>query len=179
MTTSNSQNFTEQARAAYEAEDYEEAAQWYERAAAQAAAAGNLALAAEMNNNRSVSLLRANNPQAAYQAALGTELVFAQSGDARRQAMALGNQAAALEGLKKDSEALQRYQQSNEILKQLNEHELRIYILQSMAGLHLRHRRYLEAMAVMHAALEIKPQLTLRERILKKLLQIVYRLLGQ
>ncbi len=179
MTTPNSQSYTEQAKAAYEAEDYEEAAQWYERAAAQYTAQGDLLLAAEMSNNRSVSLLRAGNPQNAYQAALGTELVFAQAGDGRRQAMALGNQAAALEGLKKDAEALQRYQQSNEILKQINEHELRTYILQSMSSLHLRHRRYLEAMAVMYVALELKPRLTFREQILKKLLQIVYRMLGQ
>jgi len=179
MTTPIVQNPIEQAKTAYADEDYEEAAQWYERAATQLTAQGDLLLAAEMSNNRSVSLLRANNAQAAYQASLGTELVFAQAGDGRRQAMALGNQASALEAMKKDSEALERYRQSNEILKQLNEHELRIYILQSMSGLHLRRRRYLEAMAAMHAALEIKPRLSLRERILKKLLQIVYRMLGQ
>jgi tetratricopeptide (TPR) repeat protein len=178
MTTSGTQNPIEQAKTAYEAEDYEEAARWYEQAANQCTARGDLVQAAEMSNNRSVSLLRANNPQAALQASQGTELVFAKAGDARRQAMALGNQASALEGLKKDDEALQLYRRSNEILKELNDHELRIYILQSMSGLHLRHRRYLEAMAAMHAALEIKPHLSLRERFLKKLLQIVYGMLG-
>ena len=176
---SDTKDLIEHAKTAYAVEDYEEAAQWYERAAQQYSAQGDTRLAAEMSNNRSVSLLRADNPQSALQASQGTELVFAQAGDARSQAMALGNQAAALEALKKDSDALLRYQQSNEILKQLNENELRIYILQSMAGLHLRHFRYLEAMAAMHAALEIKPHLSLRERFLKKLLQIVYGMLGQ
>jgi tetratricopeptide (TPR) repeat protein len=179
MTTPTLPTPIEQAKAAYDAEDYEEAAQWYEQAANQCITKGETLLAAEMSNNRSVSLLRANKPQAAYQASLGTELVFAQAGDVRRQAMAFGNQASALEAMKKDSEALLRYQQSNEILKQADENELRIYVLQSMSGLHLRHRRYLEAMAVMHAALDIKPRLSLRERFLKKLLQIVYRMLGQ
>jgi tetratricopeptide (TPR) repeat protein len=178
MTTPSTQNSIDQAKTAYEAEDYEEAAQWYERAADLYTAQGDLLLAAEMKNNRSVSLLRAHNPQAAYKAAQGTVEIFAQAKDARRQAMALGNLAAALEAMKKDDEALLRYQESNEILKQINEHELRIYILQSMSGLHLRRRRYLEAMAVMHVALEIKPHLSFRERILKKLLQIVYSMLG-
>ncbi len=168
----------EKAKSAYESEDYEVAAQWYERAASQYSQQGDGLNAAEMANNRSVSLLRNSNPQAALQASLGTDQVFAQSGDTRRQAMALGNQAAAYEALRKKEDALRLYQQSNELLKQINEPSLRIYVLQSLSGLYLGKRQYLQAMAAMQAALDIKPHLSLRERILKKLLQIVFGMLG-
>ena len=67
---------------------------------------------------------------------------------------------------------------TTELLKQVNEPDLRIYVLQSLSGLHLRRRHYLEALAAMQAALDLKSNLSLRERILKKLLQIVFGMLG-
>lgn len=179
METLSLPQMLEKAKTAYETEDFEEAAQWYERAAKEYTALGDAINAAEMNNNRSVSLLRADNPNAAYQAALGTEQVFAQAGDVRRQAMALGNQAAALDNMKKYEEAIQLYRQSNELLKQINDPNLRIYVLQSLSALYLRRRQYLEALAAMQAALDLKSNLSLRERILKKLLQIVFGMLGR
>jgi tetratricopeptide (TPR) repeat protein len=178
METVSLPQMLEKAKTAYETEDFEEAARWYEQAAKEYTAQGDAINAAEMNNNRSVCLLRADNPNAAYQAALGTEQIFAQTGDVRRQAMALGNQAAALDSMKKYEEAIQLYRQSNELLKQINAPDLRIYVLQSLSGLHLRRRHYLEALAAMQAALDLKSNLSLRERILKKLLQIVFGMLG-
>ncbi len=179
MEASSLPEFIEKAKAAYEAEDFEDAAQWYERAASQYTQQSDPLNAAEMANNRSVSLLRGGNAQGAYQASLGTEKVFAQAGDLKRQAMALGNQAAALESLHKDDEAIALYTQSNQLLKQLNEGALRVYVLQNLSGLYLRQRHYMNAMATMEAALEIKPNLGLRERLLRKLLQIVFKLLGR
>jgi tetratricopeptide (TPR) repeat protein len=168
-----------QGKSAYEAEDFEEAAKWYERAAGEFSHLADDLNAAEMQNNRSVSLLRAGKPQAAYQASKGTEIVFANAGDLHRQAMALGNQAAALEGMKNDSEAIRLYQESNELLKKINEPDLRIYVLQSLSGLYLRSRQFFPSMAAMQAALDLKDHLSIRERFLKKLLQIVFNLLGR
>jgi tetratricopeptide (TPR) repeat protein len=169
----------DQAKAAYEAEDFDEAAKWYERAAGEYTLQADVLNAAEMQNNRSVSLLRSGSPQAAYQASKGTEIVFANARDVHRQAMALGNQAAALEALKKDDDAIQLYKESNELLKQINEPDLRLYVLQSLSGLYLRKRQFLQAMAAMQAALDLKDHLSIRERLLKKLLQIVFSLLGR
>ncbi|MDO8970579.1 MAG: hypothetical protein Q7U74_07825, partial [Saprospiraceae bacterium] len=117
-----------QGKSAYEAEDFEEAAKCYERAAGEFSSQSDFLNAAEMQNNRSVSLLRAGNPKTAFQASKGTEIVFAAAGDLRRQAMALGNQAAALEGMKQEGEAILLYQESNQLLKNLNEPDLRIYV---------------------------------------------------
>lgn len=169
----------DKAKAAYDAEDFEEAARWYDRAGNQFTLDLDPINAAEMANNRSVCLLRSGNPQAALAVSRGTEKIFAQAGDIRRQAMALGNQAAAVEAMQRVDEAISLYQQSNELLKQINDHDLRMYVLQSLSGLQLKRRQYLQALATMQAALEIKQKLTLRERILMKLLQIVFSLLGR
>jgi tetratricopeptide (TPR) repeat protein len=179
MDTPSTGKMIEQARSAYEAEDFDEAAKWYERVASEYALQDDLINAAEMQNNRSVSLLRSGKSQEAYLASKGTEIVFAAAGDAHRQAMALGNQASALEAMKRDSEAIQLYQESNELLKKLNEPDLRIYVLQSLSGLYLRKRKFFEAMAAMQSALDLKQHLSIRERILKKLLQVVFNMLGR
>jgi tetratricopeptide (TPR) repeat protein len=169
----------EKAKSAYEMEDFEEAARWYDRAGSQYSLQADHLNAAEMSNNRSVCLLRSGNYQAALSSSKGTEKVFAKVGDFRRQAMALGNQAAAYEAMQRNDEAISLYQQSNELLKQIDDHELRLYVLQSLSGLQLKRRQYLQALATMQAALDIKQNLTLRERILKKLLQFVFSLLGR
>jgi tetratricopeptide (TPR) repeat protein len=169
----------EKAKAAYEAEDFEEAARWYDRAGSEYTLQEDHLNAAEMANNRSVCLLRSGNSQAALSASRGTEKVFAGAGDLRRQAMALGNQAAALEAMHRIDEAISLYQQSNDFLKQINDQDLRTFVLQSLSGLQLKRHQYLQALATMQAALEIKQKLTLRDRILKKLLQIVFSLLGR
>lgn len=167
------------AKNAYDAEEFEQAAQWYERASQQYSAQNDPLTAAEMTNNRSVSVLRAGNAQSAFSIAKGTEQIFAQAGDIRRQAMALGNQAAALDAMNKSDDAIKYYQQCNELLKQVNDPILRTYVLQSLSGLYLRRRHYLDALVVMEAALDIKEHLSIREKILKKLLQVVSRLLGR
>jgi tetratricopeptide (TPR) repeat protein len=169
----------DKAKSAYKAEDFEEAARWYERAGSQYSDQDDLLNAAEMANNRSVCLLRSGNSQAALAASKGTEKIFAQAGDLRRQAMAMGNQAAALESMQRIDEAISLYQNSNELLKQINDHDLRMFVLQSLSGLQLKRHQYLQALATMQAALDIKQKLSLRERILKKLLQIVFSLLGR
>jgi tetratricopeptide (TPR) repeat protein len=169
----------EKAKSAYEAEDFDEAARWYDRAGSQYSLQDDTLNVAEMANNRSVCLLRGGNSQAALAASRGTEKVFAQAGDLRRQAMALGNQAAAFESMQKIDDAITLYLQSNDLLKQIDDHDLRMFVLQSLSGLQLKKRRYLQALATMQAALDIKQNLTLREKILKKLLQIVFSLLGR
>lgn len=167
------------AKNAYDAEEFEQAAQWYDRASTRYLAQNDPLTAAEMTNNRSVSILRTGNAQNAFTIAKGTEQIFAQAGDIRRQAMALGNQAAALDSMNKCDDAIQYYQQSNDLLKQVNEPVLRTCVLQSLSGLYLRRRRYLDALLVMEAALDIKERLSLRENILKKLLKVVSRMLGR
>ena len=132
--------------------------------------------AAEQKNNRSVALFKAGDAQGALQAVQGTDGVFQQGGDVRRQAMALGNLAAALEAGGKLKEALDYYQQSADLFKQVNEMELRTIALKNLSALQLRMGRQFEAMASMDAALYPQKKMTWVEKILKKLLKVPLRM---
>lgn len=179
MTVSAStQQLAREAEEAYAVEEYELAASKYEAAASEYRQAGDPLMAAEMSNNRSVVLIKLGKFSAALQASQGTDRLFAEAGDLRRQAIALGNQAAALEGLKQGDQALALYRQSADLLKQIGEQDMRAYILKNISMIQFRRRKYIEALAFMRMALEAQKRLSLRERILKWLLGVVFNLMG-
>jgi tetratricopeptide (TPR) repeat protein len=167
---------SKQAENAYKSGDYQEAARLYREAARDAESNQNHPLAAEMKNNCSVALLQAGDAAGALEAVLDTDQVFAQSGDRKKQAMALGNRAAALEGLGKLKEAVEAYQQASELLKDLNEPEMRSYVLKNLSALQLRTGSQFEALATMQTALDSQKKLSLRQRFLKKLLEIPFKM---
>ena len=178
MDNNNSLSSTvSQGHTAFKAEDYEQAAGFFATAAAEYQQTGDTLNAAEMANNRSVALLKAGSPQAAFDAAAGTAEIFAQAGDVKRQAMAMANQASALEGLKKDKDALGLYEQSNELLKQVGDKELRSYVLKCISAIQLRSGSQFEAMASMQAAIDNKPSQTVKDRFLNRLIKQVFTLL--
>src|SRR6266545_3235852 len=139
----------EEGRRAFEKKQFDLAADFFRQAAEVYTLSGAGLLAAEMNNNLSVSLLQAGNPQDALKAALGTDQVFAAANDLNRQAMALGNQAAALEALKRYKEAM---------------------VMKSAAALKLKTGKITDSAFKMMGALEAKQKPTLFERILRFLL---------
>jgi tetratricopeptide (TPR) repeat protein len=161
----------------YQAGQYEEAASSFEKAAKSYLNISDPLMAAEMANNLSVALLRAGHSDKAYEACLGTDQIFAQAGDNRRRAIALGNQASALEALGQKEQALDLYQQCSDLLKQENLPELRSAVLKSISALQMRTGKQFEALASMEAALDIKEHLTLKEWILKKLLRVPFKML--
>jgi tetratricopeptide (TPR) repeat protein len=179
MDNSSLDQIVKQAQSAYQDEDFETAATLFQQAREQYLLLNDELNAAEMANNRSVALLRFGNAHEALNVTRGTDLIFAQAGDTHRQAMALGNQAAALEALGQLDEAVQAYRQCSDLLKQSNDPSLRIYVLESLSGLYLRRRRFLEALVTMQAALDLKTKLSLRERVLRWLLNVVFRLMGR
>ncbi len=173
------QEWVRQGQNAYQGEDYAEALRCFGEAARLYSEAGQALDAAEMANNQSVCHLKNGDAQAALQAALGSEEIFAQAGDVRRQAMALGNQAAAYEALKQNKAALQYYERSAQLLRQSNDAELRALVLKSLSALQMRSGQRFEALATMQIALECQPRLSVRERILRRLLKIMFALLGR
>ena len=174
----NAQQLEQEASAAYQQEQYNLAAQKFEALIREYTLAGDALMAAEMSNNRSVALLKAGDARAAYEAARDTDQVFAQAGDLRRQAIALGNQASALEVLKKFSQAAELYRQSSDLLKQIGESDMRALVLKSLSYLQFQHSSKIDAMGTMSAALAAQTRLSLRDRILKGLLNTVFRLLS-
>uniref|UniRef100_A0A7C4KJ26 Tetratricopeptide repeat protein n=1 Tax=Anaerolinea thermolimosa TaxID=229919 RepID=A0A7C4KJ26_9CHLR len=118
-------DLSSEGQTAYQAGKFLEAAAAFEQAARAYRASGDEAAAAEAANNSSVAYLQAGDAQKAFEMAENTHLVFASKGDLTRQGMALANQAAALEGLKRFKEALELYRQSSEAFKSSGDHELR------------------------------------------------------
>lgn len=135
-------------------------------------------IAAEMANNSSVAWLQANVPGLALEAVEGTDSIFAMAGETRLHAMAVGNKAAALDALGRLDEAAELYEQSAEILQDIGEDELRAYILQALSKIQFRTGRQFEALATMQAGVDGIQRPSLRQRILKRLLQIPMNSLG-
>jgi len=178
-STTSPQDLLKQAQLAYDAEAFQNAAQLFFEAAEGFRASNDALNAAECDNNRSVSLLRAGDPAGALKAVSGTEQVFAQANDRRRQAMALGNQAAALEGLKDYQKALGLYRQSSDLLKELDDEEMRSYVLKRISALQLRLGKRLDSIATLDAALHTKTRLTVKESFLKFLFDLLFKLLNR
>jgi tetratricopeptide (TPR) repeat protein len=168
-----------EAQAAYKQGDYLAAARAFEAAAQGYLVQGEGMLAAEMRNNSSVAYLQAGDASSALRVVTGTPQVFEQAGDVRRHGMALGNLAAALEGLNRLDEAAQAYHQSGQLLKLAGEQELYLHVMQSLSALQLRTGRHLEAVSTMRDGLESLQRPNPRQRLLKALLQIPSKLFGK
>ena len=130
-------------------------------------------MAAEMMNNVSVALLQAGKPQESFSAALGTDKIFEDAKDVKRQAMALGNIAAALEGLDRIDEAIETYERSAELFRQVDEGDLRAMVMKSAAALKLKSGRITESAFKMMGSLEAKKSPGFFERILKFFLRFI------
>lgn len=166
------QILAEEGRRLYSERNYRQAAEMFARAAEACRAGGDLLAAAEMKNNQSVALLQAKQPQAALEAVADTEAVFAAAGDLRRQGMALANQAAALEALKRSEDAAALYERAAAVLEQAGEDQLRAEVMRSLSALKIRKGKGLDALIAMQDGLSGVKKPTLKQRIFKKLLRL-------
>ncbi|PKO16842.1 MAG: hypothetical protein CVU39_06395 [Chloroflexi bacterium HGW-Chloroflexi-10] len=170
-----SMTIQQQAEKSYKNKDYQKAADLYLQAAL--LPESEVLHAAEMKNNASVSFLLAHQPQQALDVVTGTSELFLQANDRKRSAMALGNQASALEALGRFSEAMPLYVQAAETLKELQEPELRSYVLKKISALQIKTGKQFEALGSMAAALDDAPTLSPKEKTLKKLTDWVSKLM--
>lgn len=177
METLSPQQLADEGQAEYNKGEYLSAARSFKAAADGFSSIGDELSAAEMANNCSVASLKAGDAKSALEAVVGTELVFAANGDIKRQAMAMGNQAAALEGLSRLDEAVTTYEQSAELFNQVGEYELRAYVCQSISSLLMKRGRYLEAYAIMRAGIIGVKDPNISQRILKTFMDIPFRFL--
>jgi tetratricopeptide (TPR) repeat protein len=174
METLTPRQLAEEGRAEYQNKAYLSAAKLYQAAAEGFKASGDEIMVAEMANNSSVAYLKGGEAAKAFEMVDGTEKVFEAKGNVRLQAIAIGNQAAALEKLKRLDEARQAYEKSAELLNEAGEFELRAYAMQAISLLQLRKRRYLEAYATLRAGIMAVKEPNLKQRLLKSLIQIPY-----
>jgi tetratricopeptide (TPR) repeat protein len=171
MTTEPLQ-LAEQGKQAFSNQDYDQAADIFAQAVSAYEALEDATNAAEMKNNLSVALLQAEKAQAAYEAAAGTDEVFAQAGDINRQAMAFGNQAAALEALKRLDEALEAYERSAELFAEAGNGEMRSLVLQSAAAIKLRRGKMIDSALSMIGSVESTPKPNLLQKFLRFLIRL-------
>lgn len=127
-------------------------------------------MSAELKNNQSVALLLAGEKQAALDAASGTDKVFADAGDFRRQGVALANQATALLALKRAGEAIEYYQNAANALENANETDIRVDVMQQLSMLQLRRFKFYDAVIALQSGLAGVKNPTLKQRFMKKIL---------
>lgn len=164
---------SEQGRLAFGERRFEEAAGLFRQAAEGFASGRDGLMAAEMKNNLSVALLQGGSPQDALDAALGTDMIFAEANDLKRQAMALGNQAAALEALGRLDEALEKYDHSADLFGKAGEGDLRSLVLKSAAAIKFKTGKFSDSAYKMLGALDAKDKPSIFERILKFFLRFI------
>ena len=127
----------------------------------------------EMKNNASVAYLMAGDPQKSYELSKDTHLFFEETKDWKNYGLAIGNQASALENLGKKDQALEFFQIAADKLKMAGEKESRAYVLKRISALQIQRGEQLDALGSMTAALQNLPKLSRREKILKKLTDLV------
>lgn len=169
------EQLSEEGQRAYNSGDYTAAAQAYQAAAQGYQQTGDSFQEAELLNNASVAYLKAGDPQLALDMALHTDQVFASDGDLRRQAIALANQAAAYQDLGQLEKALQVYQESSALLREIDDQELRPAVMKAISSLQLRLGKQMEALATMQSSLDVIEKPSLKQKILKKILQSPFR----
>lgn len=162
-------NFSKQGKEAYQTGDFATAVGRFLEARTTYEQAGDVTAAAEEANNLSVALLKGGNAKASLEAAQGTDLIFKQAGDIRRQGYALGNQAAALEAMGQRSQAETKYVECAALLEQIDDRDMLPHVKKSISQLRMRSGDSLGAVISMQEALGGKRKLSFTERILKKL----------
>lgn len=170
--TSKPEYLTKQGKQAFEAKEFDRAASLFTEAASAYQALDDTLNAAEMKNNLSVALLQAGKAKEAYEAAAGTDEIFAQAGEVERQAMAFGNQGAALEALKQLEPALEAYERSAALFAEAGETEMRSIVLQSAAAIKLRRGKMMDSALSMIGSVESTKKPTLLQRLLRFLIRI-------
>ena len=170
--TTEPQQLAEKGKQAFASKKYDQAAGLFSQAVSAYETLDDAVNAAEMKNNLSVALLQGGKAQAAYNAVAGTDEVFAQAGDIKRQAMSLGNQAAALEALKKLDEALEAYERSAALFAEVGDGEMRSIVLQSAAALKLRRGKMVDSALSMVGSVEATQKPNLWQRFLRFLIRL-------
>jgi len=151
---------------------YAAAAELFSQAAQAYSALKDELNAAEMKNNQSVALLQAGKAKEALQVTDGTEEIFQQAGDLKRQGIAVGNRAAALEGLKKWKEALAEYDRAAALFEQVGEGDMHSIVRKAAANLNLKLGRVNASQMDVLDSLRLAEKPTLTQRIMKFLLRI-------
>ena len=163
----------EQGKQAFKNKKFDEAAELFSQAAEGYTLSSAGLMSAEMQNNMSVALLQAGKPQESLDCRTGYRQVFAEAKDIKRQGMALGNQAAALEALNRYDEAIEKYDLAAQLFDQAGEGDLRAMVMKSSAAIKLKTGKVTDSAFKMMGSLDAKDNPSFFERILKFFLRFI------
>jgi len=162
----------EKGKQEYALGNYLAAADLFSQAAQVHASMQDVLNAAEMKNNQSVALLQGGKAKEAFQATEGTEDIFQKAGDIKRQGIAVSNRAAALEALKKWSEALSEYDRAASLFEQVGEGDMHSMVRKTAANLHLKRGHIADSQMDVYDSLRLVEKPTLTQRIMKFFMRI-------
>ena len=158
---------SERGKEEYAQGNYVAAADLFSQAVKAYASVNDELNAAEAKNNQSVALLQAGRAKEALQATDGTEEIFQEAGDIKRQGIAVANRAAALEGLKKVDEALTEYERAALLLEEAGEGDMHSVVRKAAANLNLKRGRVTAAQMDVYDSLRLVEKPNFTQRILK------------
>jgi len=164
--------FADQGKREYEKGNFRAAADHFLQAARAFDASSDSLTAAEMRNNRSVALLQAGRATEALQATEGTEEIFEQAHDLKRQGIAVSNRAAALEGLKRWKDALTEYDRAAALLEQAGEGDMHSMVRKASANIHIKLGHVTDTQMDIYDSLRLVEKPSLTQRLMKFLMRI-------
>jgi tetratricopeptide (TPR) repeat protein len=167
------ESLAELGKLAYEAGKFTAASNFFQQAEEVYKRSNKKLMAAEMANNRSVALLQAGDAQSSLKACKDTHLIFADAGDALREGLALGNQAAALKELGKKKESLELFKQSANRLEKAGDKKNLAVVHKTIASIEMESGDNLGAMSSMLDALRTQEKLTWQQKLMRKLFGLV------
>ncbi len=162
----------EQAKQEYEQEKFGTAAGTFAQAAQAYRDAQDELNYAEMKNNESVAYLRAGKADAAFRATDGTEAIFEQVGDKKRQGIAIANRAAALEAMKKYGEAMTEYNRAADIFEAVGEGDLHSIVRKATAELYMKRGYISNSQMDILDSVRLAEKPTFAQRLLKFLIRL-------
>jgi tetratricopeptide (TPR) repeat protein len=165
-------SLAERGKQEYGKGSYLAAADLFSQAALAYTSAQDSLNAAEMKNNESVAWLRAGKAKEALQATEGTETVFQQAGDLKRQGIAISNRAAALEALKQWKDALAEYDRAASLFEQVGAGDMHSIVRKAAADIHLKHGHIADSQMDVYDSLRLVEKPTFTQRIMKFLMRI-------
>ena len=160
----------EEGKRYYQQGDFTKAAERFTSAAQGYAAQNDVLMTAEAKNNLCVVLLQVRRLNEALEAVTGTDAVFSEAGDHRRQGMALANRATVVNALGRWKDAIPLYGQAGEALEKAGEDEMRADTMKSLAQMYMNHGRFTDAVIAMQEGLRGVKNPTPRQKFLKKIL---------
>ncbi len=178
-TSHSAQDLERQGMTSYERGQWNIAAERFLEARTAYNREGDEMKSAEMANNLSVALLQDNRPEEALSAVEGTWDVFLAHGDELRAAQAYGNLASAREACGDTTGAEEAYRLAAQLMEKAGAEDTRAETLAALSRLQLKRGQPLEAIASMQSGLEGSSRLSFGKRLLRKILRLPQRFLGQ